>query len=466
MTFQSSFPLQPRWLGRATAPIHAYLHNVSVVIPVKNNQRGVDRFLTALLQTHTPDQFPREIILVDNHSSLPLQIAPHYAERGLTIVLLSCTRLGPASARNVGAQAARGTWILFTDSDCVPTETFLTGYLSHLNGAVGYVGAVLSAGSDTLSHYYESQAILTPPPVQQGGWERPAYLITANALVWKQAWLRIEGFNETIHIAAGEDIDFGLRLWEIGPLSYAPYAQVMHVFERGLASFVKRFVRYGRGNHLLHCLYHVDLAPRPFAATVPSVRNRLLASLQYAAMSWGYHTSLAPLNMWARREQHSSALLIPHTPTSALFLDGDQVSQSFVGPILAEMARRGWTPSIRHVYHRPYLWGIKKLDAWEKVVQHYELDSIDVDLQKPNAVDIALALGAVNVLSLASPHIVCIATSDTDFLLLVQQLRRAGCFVLGIGAAHTSSRLRAAYDAFVPYDELPSADTYESNEEK
>ncbi len=455
MTFRSSFTLQPRWLGRATTLMQAHPHNVSVVIPVKNNQRGVDRFLTALMRTHTTDQFPGEIILVDNNSSPPLHIAPHYAERGLTIVTFPCTRPGPASARNAGAQAAHGAWILFTDSDCIPTETFLEGYLSHLTGAVGYAGSVLAAGSDKLSHYYESQAILIPPPVQQGKSERPAYVITANALVWKQAWLRVGGFNETIQIAAGEDINFGLRLWEIGPLSYAPYAQVMHAFEGGLSPFVKRFVRYGRSNRFLRHLYHIDLAPRPFVANVPSFPNRLLASLQYVSLWWGYHTTLTTLRTWAMREHRSSETTIPIVPMSALFLDGDQVSPHVVGPILAEMARRGWTPSIRHVYRKPRPFGTKKLDTWENIAQQYELDSLEVDLQKPNAVDMALALGAMNVLSLVSPHFVCIATSDTDFLLLVQQLHQAGCYVLGIGATHTSQRLRVAYDAFVTYDQLP-----------
>ena len=70
--------------------------------------------------------------------------------------------------------------------------------------------------------------------------------------------------------------------------------------------------------------------------------------------------------------------------------------------------------------------------------------------------DIALAIGVVDLLHLASLHRVCLVTSDTDFLLLVQHLRKAGCEVLGIGSPQTSPRLRDAYTDFVSYEELPS----------
>ena len=41
---------------------------------------------------------------------------------------------------------------------------------------------------------------------------RPEYVITANALIWRRALQDIGGFNETITIAAGEDIDLDFAL--------------------------------------------------------------------------------------------------------------------------------------------------------------------------------------------------------------------------------------------------------------
>ena len=35
---------------------------VTIIIPVKNNQIGINRFLTEFFKTHSTDNFPREII--------------------------------------------------------------------------------------------------------------------------------------------------------------------------------------------------------------------------------------------------------------------------------------------------------------------------------------------------------------------------------------------------------------------
>ena len=193
--------------------------------------------------------------------------------------------------------------------------------------------------------------------------------------------LQIGSFNEEIEIAAGEDIDLGLRLREVGPLSYAPSAQVIHVFEGGLPTFVKRFVRYGRGNKQLQQYYqYADLAPRRFSANVPSFPNRMLATLQYASLWWGYHVHLGP----------RSIVYAPQHPTSqgcvALFIDGDNVSPQVVKPLLAEITRRGWTLSIRQVYRKSRLVGAKTKDAWMQIVQQYGMELFDIELQKPNAV--------------------------------------------------------------------------------
>jgi glycosyl transferase family 2 len=167
-----------------------------------------------------------------------------------------------------------------------------------MNGAVAYAGMVKAERSDLLSRYYDAQSILKPPPLWDNGEERPVYLITANALVWRPALAEIGGFNEHFPSAGGEDIDLGLRLWSVGPLSYAPHAQVLHTFEPKLRAYVRRFLRYGRGNRRLAACYQADLAPHPFVPHNPSPVYWLLASLQFLAPWWGYHTT-GPVRGWS-----------------------------------------------------------------------------------------------------------------------------------------------------------------------
>ena len=262
---------------------------ISVVVPVKDNHQGINNYLEQFFKTHSPRDYPKEIIVVDNNSSIPIRINKNYRSRGLKIILLHCKRPGPGAARNLGARLARGQWVLFNDSDCLPTSSLLSGYLKSCNRSIAYAGNVKSKGADRLSRYYDSQEILIPLKIYNyKGAFVPQYLITANALIWRKAFLEVNGFNETITLAGGEDIDLGLRLSQIGQLSYAMESVVHHDFNDGLTGFRKRFIRYGKGNKVVANLWNADLRPRLFRPNKRTLYNEVVAKLQYVYLLIGY----------------------------------------------------------------------------------------------------------------------------------------------------------------------------------
>jgi glycosyltransferase involved in cell wall biosynthesis len=257
--------------------------DISVIVPVRNNSAGICRLLAALERNVQDVAELAEVIVIDDGSrdrpSVPASVG-HVPVR-----LQRTLPRGPAHARNTGAALARGRWLLFTDSDCEPLGNWIHGFSSALNGSIAYAGHVRARGSDRLSRYYDSQKILIPPPGREG---YPAYVVTANALVWRETFDAIGGFNDAFRLAAGEDIDLGLRLWRVGDISYAPQSIVQHDFEPSFSAFFRRFVRYGRGNRSLAEHYSASLWPRPFLPAAPSAFN-LIASLgQLAAMTVGY----------------------------------------------------------------------------------------------------------------------------------------------------------------------------------
>lgn len=261
---------------------------ISIVLPVKDNQKGVDLYLDTFFLTHQSESFPKELIIVDNNSSPPIHIKDRHLKSGI-IRLLLCRKPGPAAARNFGAMNAIGQWLLFNDSDCLPTPSLLAGYLNADNGSVAYAGNIKSLGRGRLSKYYESQEILIPLKVYtDNGRFAPQYLITANSLVWKQAFIDANGFNENIKIAGGEDIDLGLRLAEIGHLTYAFESVVLHDFSDGIKGFVKRFIRYGQGNRIVEELWQTNMRPKPFRPNSSTLYNKMASKLQYALLLIGY----------------------------------------------------------------------------------------------------------------------------------------------------------------------------------
>jgi glycosyltransferase involved in cell wall biosynthesis len=265
------------------APKEINTSDISIVIPVKDNQNGIDCFLSSMLSS---ENLPKEIIIVDNNSTNPTTLKQAYRDSHIPIVLISCKAKGPAAARNYGATIASGDWLLFTDSDCIPSDSFLLGYVHSADGSIGYAGSVKSFNQDSISKYYEDQQILIPLSWSNG--HSPSYLVTANCLVWKRAFERVGGFDERITIAGGEDVDLGFRLCEVGRLSFALKSVVFHNFNDGLIGFVERFVRYGIGNRLVSDFHHLDLKPRRFPPKTATIVNYFLARLQYYCLLIGY----------------------------------------------------------------------------------------------------------------------------------------------------------------------------------
>lgn len=264
---------------------------ITIVIPVKDNQIGIDLFLNEFFTNHSNDNFPKEIIIVDNNSSPNIKLTR--TDFPISVRLLTCSKIGPASARNFGVQHSQTNWILFTDSDCVPTSNMLSGYLKVQNKSIGYAGNIKAYGQDIISKYYEQQEILVPPKVYERPNEpRPDYLITANCLVWRPAFDLVGGFNESIKIAGGEDIDLGFKLLNIGQLTYAFESVAKHNFGGGLQDFKERFIRYGNGNKIISKLYNLDLKPKTFKPNKPTPINYILAFMQYIWLKTGYQNEI------------------------------------------------------------------------------------------------------------------------------------------------------------------------------
>src|SRR5260370_41317108 len=106
MTLLSTLGFQPWKRKELIAPTSIGFYDITVILPVKNNQKGVTLFLTEFLKTHPPARYPREIIIVDNNSQPPISVPKEYIGNKLNITLLQCSSPGPACVINLGTQLA------------------------------------------------------------------------------------------------------------------------------------------------------------------------------------------------------------------------------------------------------------------------------------------------------------------------------------------------------------------------
>lgn len=118
-------------------------HTLSIIIPVRNQPRTLDKLLANLNGQPVPAGWRVEVICVDNAStdSTPDVIERHRAR------YLRENRLGPSYARNLGATAATGELLWFVDADAVPVaDDFLLRLVStaaDLGDFGGFGGPIL-----------------------------------------------------------------------------------------------------------------------------------------------------------------------------------------------------------------------------------------------------------------------------------------------------------------------------------
>jgi hypothetical protein len=86
MTLLSTMGFQPKKLKEMIAPISLNCADITIVIPVKNNQKGITLFLSEFLKTHSPAIYPKEIIVVDNASQPPIVVPKKLYGKGNKII--------------------------------------------------------------------------------------------------------------------------------------------------------------------------------------------------------------------------------------------------------------------------------------------------------------------------------------------------------------------------------------------
>ncbi|MBV9404395.1 MAG: glycosyltransferase [Acidobacteriaceae bacterium] len=223
--------------------------HVSVVLPMFNAERYIDRCLKALVtQSYPRDRY--EILLVDNNSTDgSREIARKYPQ----VRLLSEPKQGAYAARNCGVKNARGEILAFIDPDCVASTDWLVELTAPFGErATGLVHGrrIFGNGSSLVSLIaaYETEIAAY---IFSGTAERGFFGYTNNMAVRRDIFEQCGPFLET---ARGADSVFVQRVvdrYSPGVLRYAREACVDHLEITSLREWLRKKRLYGRSfeNH-------------------------------------------------------------------------------------------------------------------------------------------------------------------------------------------------------------------------
>lgn len=132
-------------------------------------------------------------------------------------------RRGPAANRNRGASEAQGTWLVFTDDDCLPSTAWLTAFARRLEGPGGDKLRVLE-GLTTAGEGPPMGPRYTAPVNEYGG-----LLWSCNFAIERGFFFELGGFDERFPFPHLEDVDLRLRLDDRHePYPFVPEALVEH----------------------------------------------------------------------------------------------------------------------------------------------------------------------------------------------------------------------------------------------
>jgi len=131
----------------------------------------------------------------------------------------------------------------------------------------------------------------------------------------------------------------------------------------------------------------------------------------------------------------------------AVLIDADNISASYIKPMIEEIARYG-NPTIKRIYGD---WTKPNLGSWKSVLLDFAFQPIQQFgyTTGKNATDSAMIIDAMDILYSEKVAGFCLVSSDSDFTRLATRLREAGKTVYGIGEKKTPSPFIAACDRFI-----------------
>jgi O-antigen biosynthesis protein len=220
---------------------------VSVVVCAYNAERTMEACLASLEVLDYPDY---EVIVVnDGSTDRTLEIS----ERFPFCRIISQPNKGLSVARNVGAEAATGEIVAYTDSDCVADPDWLTYLVARMEE-----GGLNACGGPNFPPP-EDSLIPAAVAVSPGGPthvlisdEVAEHIAGCNMAFRRDALLALGGFDPQYR-AAGDDVDICWRFQDAGhAIGFSPAAVVWHFRRNTVRAYLNQQRGYGKAEALVY----------------------------------------------------------------------------------------------------------------------------------------------------------------------------------------------------------------------
>jgi cellulose synthase/poly-beta-1,6-N-acetylglucosamine synthase-like glycosyltransferase len=220
---------------------------VSIIVCAYNAERTMEQCLASLAVLNYPDY---EVIVVNDGSrDRTLAIAENH---GFCRIISQPNR-GLSAARNVGAEAATGEIVAYTDSDCVADPDWLNYLVAKMEASdlVACGGPNFPPPEDALVPAVVAVAPGGPTHVLIND-EIAEHIAGCNMAFRREVLLQLGGFDP-IYRAAGDDVDICWRFQDAGyVIGFSPAAVVWHFRRNTIAAYCNQQRGYGKAEALVY----------------------------------------------------------------------------------------------------------------------------------------------------------------------------------------------------------------------
>jgi len=227
----------------------------SVIVPVFNDSRVKIALESLIQQTYPRNRY--EIIVADNGStnSVP-ELVEYYCTKYPNLVQIVYEKEVQSSyaARNKALEFAKGSYIAFTDSDCIPADDWIEKGVNalldnHVSCGGGKIDFFFKSDRPNVYEYLDATRKLGQESyIQTAGFAATANFFIRNTL--------FEQYGKFRHdLISGGDYEFGRRLTQTGEaMIFIPDAAVKHPARSTLRQILHKTKRVANGQKELSSL--------------------------------------------------------------------------------------------------------------------------------------------------------------------------------------------------------------------
>jgi glycosyltransferase involved in cell wall biosynthesis len=223
---------------------------VTVVIPMRNEEAGIEACLASVLANRLPDDAAWELLVLDGGSTdRSAALVDALARRDSRVRRLDNPKRLQAPAFNLGLAAARGRYLVRMDAHSLYAEDYLAESVRLLEATgAGNVGGVQRAAGTTWLSWAIAAAVSSRFAAGDAAYRNattPQWTDTVYLGAWRTETLRaLGGMREDW--AVNEDYEMNVRLRATGAKVYlSPTIRSTYFVRASLLKLARQYTRYG-----------------------------------------------------------------------------------------------------------------------------------------------------------------------------------------------------------------------------